>query len=157
MQIQPDYAIAPASPLNPALQALLVALDRYILTVYPDNINHIITPQAWQDPTLTFWLAQNRHTNQPVGCVALRTIAPRTGEVKRLYVAPAARGQGIGGQLLQQLEQTSRSQGLQHLQLETGFLLAASVRLYQRCGFTPCGRFGNYADDPRSLFLEKWL
>ncbi|MDB9493995.1 GNAT family N-acetyltransferase [Spirulina subsalsa CS-330] len=152
-----DYLIAPTFPFNPALQVLLVALDHYLLSLYPDDTNHLLTLEALRDPTLTFWLAQNRHTGQPLGCVALRTIAPQTGEVKRLYVIPAARGQGIGVQLMQVLEQRARSQGLKHLQLETGELLAPSVRLYERCGFRPCGRFGNYPDDPRSLFLEKWF
>lgn len=150
-------AITPTSPDNPALQPLIAALDQYLHSLYPPDCVYTLAPEDFEDPILTLWLAEDQAHGQPLGCVALRTIAPQTGEVKRLYVIPAARGQGIGMQLMQQVEQTARSRGLVRLQLETGALLTESVHLYERCGFRPCGRFGDYPDDPRSLFLEKWL
>lgn len=79
-----------------------------------------------------------------VGCGALRTIAPGVGEVKRMYVQPSARGQGVGEALLRALIAAAAAMGLERLRLDTAPELRAAQALYRRFGFTPIPR---YRDD----------
>ena len=55
-----------------------------------------------------------------IGCGALRRIADGIGELKRMYVVPAARGQGVAKALLAALEDEARRRGWGTLRLETG-------------------------------------
>jgi len=72
-----------------------------------------------------FWLA--RSSEKVVGCIALRPLdtLPAAGEVKRLYVQPASRGQGIAGLLLDALHEYAGTAGYQWLYLDSKDDLAA--------------------------------
>ncbi|APX91156.1 hypothetical protein BV394_12920 [Brevirhabdus pacifica] len=96
-----------------------------------------------------------------IGCCALLPCddgcnAPY-GEVKALFTAEAARGRGVGAALLDRVEAEARARGLDRLCLETGDLLHAARRLYRRLGYVECPPFGDYDDDPRSVFMQKAL
>lgn len=74
----------------------------------------------------------------------------RIGEVKRLFVAPAARGRGLGALLMGELERIARGQGLSLLRLDTRHDLVESRRLYATLGYeVPAFNDGQYA--------ERWL
>lgn len=103
---------------------------------------------------VSFFVA--RKIGNAMGCVALVNAAAY-GEVKRLYVPDHARGLGIAKILMAHLEEQARIQGLQSVKLETGNKLAAAVTLYKSLGYSICGKFGSYEDDPVSLFMEKAL
>jgi putative acetyltransferase len=79
------------------------------------------------------------------------------GEIKRMYVRPEMRGRRIGEQLLERLEAGLAERGVRRALLETGHLLHAAIRLYERCGYRRCGAFGGYPDNGLSLFYEKRL
>lgn len=68
-----------------------------------------------------------------VGCVKLLEDG-ETVEVKRMWVAPDHRGRGLGGRLLQRLEQRARELGASRAVLDTRRLLGA-VPLYERHGY----------------------
>ena len=89
-------------------------------------------------------------------CAALR-IDAGYGEVKRMYVDETVRGRGVGRRLLDRLEAEARAAGLAALRLETGARSQAAVGLYREAGFVDRGPFGDYWDDPASLYLEKRL
>ena len=127
------------SPDQPAVRALLQALDDYLATLYEPEHNHILGLQALRAPDICFLVAR-RH-GQVVGCGAFRRHAgePATGgevygEIKRMMVDPAARGQGIGAALLEQVEREARAQGARALSLTTATNNPAR-RLYERAGF----------------------
>jgi putative acetyltransferase len=63
----------------------------------------------------------------------------------------------VGERLLAELERRARVDGLLVLRLETGVRQPAAVRLYERAGYARRGPFGDYSDDPLSLFMEKRL
>jgi GNAT superfamily N-acetyltransferase len=98
-----------------------------------------------------------RVDGDPIGCGALRQLDRVTGELKRMYVAPHARGHGVGGRLLAELERHARSLGLRRLVLETGELQHEAMGLYMGAGFTRIPCFGEYADSPVSVCMEKNL
>ena len=81
------------------------------------------------------------------------------GEVKRMFTLPEVRGQRVGSQLLQRIEQLARDEGLSRLVLETGEApgFEPAYRVYERGGFTVCGAVLDYPDSGFSRFYEKKL
>jgi putative acetyltransferase len=146
--------IAIESPRLPEAAALVAALDRYLGTLYPAESNHLLDLDSLASPDVRFFLA--RIEGRAVGCAALR-LAPAYGELKRMFVLPEARGRRAGRLLLQRIEEETLAADRTVLRLETGDRQPEALRLYRATGFVPCGRFGDYPDDPLSLFMEKRL
>lgn len=94
---------------------------------------------------------------EPIGCGAIRCIEPGVGEIKRMYVARAARGLSAGHLLLAALEAEAQALGVKRLVLETGTRQHEAVALYRRAGFTIIPAFGEYAGSPLSLCMAKYL
>ncbi|PZU47790.1 MAG: GNAT family N-acetyltransferase [Arsenicicoccus sp.] len=95
-----------------------------------------------------------------LGCGALRELGDGAAEVKRMYVAPGARGRGVSKSVLAGLEDGARSRGWAVLRLETGPLQPEAIGLYTGAGYRSIDAFGGYAGDPDaagSLFFEKDL
>jgi GNAT superfamily N-acetyltransferase len=104
----------------------------------------------------------------PLGCGGIRMLDPdpdadtgadagTVAEVKRMFVAPEARGTGVSTAILQALEGFGRERGWRRLLLETGDAQPDAVRFYTREGYTRIPGFGHYADSPSSLCFEKLL
>ena len=76
-----------------------------------------------------------------------------------MRVAPAHRGTGLARRLLEQLLTEARRRGYRRLSLETGSMefFAPARALYARHGFTACGPFGPYREDPHSVFMTREL
>jgi len=92
---------------------------------------------------------------QPVGCVALKGDGSDEAEVKRLWVAPSIRGQGLARRLMRAVEDAAAHQGVRTLRLDTNSALPEAVALYRRSGWTEIPRFN---DDPYpDVFFEKRL
>ena len=92
-------------------------------------------------------------SGKPVGCGAVRRIETQTGEIKRMYVVPQERGQGVGRAILHAIE--TRALRLSRLVLETGVRQAEAQALYQRAGFLQIAPFGEYVDSPLSICMAK--
>lgn len=149
-----DITIAPADPTMPEARALIAALDHYLIGLYQPEDNHLLDPEQLKAPDIRFLLA--RVDGVAVGCGALRLDGEGYGEIKRMYVDPARRGQGIAKRILDALESVARAEGLSLLKLETGNLQVEAVALYARLGFTPCAAFADYpGGGDASLFMEK--
>jgi len=76
------------------------------------------------------------HHERPVGCIALRRIDATTGEVKRLYVRPEARGRRTGRQLVEQVIAAARAIGYRRLVLDTLPQMVEAQSLYRSFGFS---------------------
>ncbi len=81
----------------------------------------------------------------------------RTAEIKRMYVAPAARGQGLARRVLAHLEETARAAGAEALVLETGLAQPEAIALYESSGYTPVAGFGHYRHSRLSRCFAKPL
>lgn len=102
-----------------------------------------------------FWLAEVQGAT--VGCIALRCMKDKAqcGEIKRLYVQPPYRRQGVADLLLEALESYAKQSGYDWLYLDTAADMLAAARFYQRKGFLPCDR---YNDNPQAaLFMRKTI
>jgi DNA-binding MarR family transcriptional regulator/GNAT superfamily N-acetyltransferase len=80
---------------------------------------------------------------EPIGCGGLRTLDPGTGEIKRMWIAPHARGLGIGRRLLAELEGAARRRKLRAIRLDTNSSLGEALRLYRASGYREIRRFND--------------
>lgn len=104
-----------------------------------------------------------RINNVPVGCGAIRPLVPGVGigagvgEIKRMYVEPAWRRQGIARAILAELERHARTFGYQSLYLETGIKQPSAIQLYESAGFQRIAPYGRYVGDPISVCFGKGI
>jgi DNA-binding MarR family transcriptional regulator/GNAT superfamily N-acetyltransferase len=80
---------------------------------------------------------------EPVGCGALKLHGRRPAELKRMWVAPAARGLGLGRRLLTELEELAREHGVRTLRLETNRNLTEAIALYRASGWVEVEPFND--------------
>ena len=78
---------------------------------------------------------------EPVGCGALKIHENAIGEIKRMWVAPQARGLGLGRRLLEALERHARETGVAVLHLETNRSLFEAIQMYRECGYQEVDAF----------------
>lgn len=150
--------IARAALTDDASRALITELNAELSGMYPEpGANHFgLNPDEvapGRGAFLVVW-----RDGRPIGCGAVRRIDAQTGELKRMYVAPAARGTGLGRRLVEALEAEARALGLWRLVLETGIRQHAAIALYRATGFEPIPLYGEYQSSPdTSLCLGKEL
>ena len=102
-----------------------------------------ISAQA-QELTLPAGLLLIEHLREePIGCGALKLHENAPGEIKRMWVAPRARGLGLGRRLLEALERSAREVGVAVLHLETNRTLIEAIQLYRDCGYQEVEAFNN--------------
>ncbi|MER8072002.1 GNAT family N-acetyltransferase [Streptomyces sp. NPDC094034] len=78
-------------------------------------------------------------------------------EIKRMYVTPEARGQGLARLILAALEDNARAAGRTRMVLETGTKQPEAISLYASSGYEPCAKFGHYRFHELSLCYAKPL
>ncbi|MCP5082068.1 MAG: GNAT family N-acetyltransferase [Alphaproteobacteria bacterium] len=147
-------AIQLDDPRAPGATALLQASHALMEELFPSESNHYLSVDALGTSDIRFFTATEDENT--LGCAAL-ALKGGYGEVKSMYVVKTARGKGVADLLMQALEQEALAQGLRLLRLETGHLLKQAHALYSKHGYFRRGPFGNYPDDPLSLFMEKPL
>lgn len=120
-----------------------------------DDIGHTMTGESIVAMVLV------RDHGAPVACGALRDAGPDlgagTGELKRMYVVPAARGRGLAKVVVEALEVRASRLGLRRLVLETGVLQPEAIGLYLTAGYEPIPNFGEYVGVAESRCFAKEL
>ena len=141
-----------ADPRAPASVALIEELDRHLVALYPAESNHLMDLEALAAPEVEFFIAQV--DGAAVGCGAIKRFRDYA-EVKRVFVAPRARGLGVARRIIRALQAAASASGLRVLRLETGIHQPDALALFESAGFTRRERFGDYpANDPYSVFME---
>ena len=133
---------------------LLEASHALMESLFPSESNHYLSLDELAVPEIRFLVAEDGNTLLGCGAVAIK---PRYGEIKSMFTDPTARGKGVADAILSALTLAAEEEGLSALRLETGDSLDAAHRLYERHGFTRRGPFGDYPEDPLSIFYEKAL
>jgi putative acetyltransferase len=147
--------IAPETARQDAVIRLLEEADAYYVTLYPPESNHLLDVETLCGPDIRFFVA--RDGGEVAGYGALRVDPEGYGEVKRMYVRPGWRGQGLSRRLLARIEEEAEALGLTLVRLETGIRQPAALALYESAGYAYCDPFGDYRPDPLSVFMEKRL
>lgn len=138
--------------------ALISALNAELRGLYPEpGATHFQLDPAEVTGGRGAFLIVSRE-GVPVGCGAFRLLDAETAELKRMYVAPIARGTGLGRRLVSALEAEARALGVRRLVLETGVRQVAAIGLYRATGFGPIPLYGEYCLSPdTSVCLGKEL
>ncbi|MES2262351.1 MAG: GNAT family N-acetyltransferase [Pseudomonadota bacterium] len=145
--------IALETPDQAEVIALIAELDAYQLTLYPPESVYALDLPALKQPNVLFAVARDAG-GAAIGCGAI-VLTPAFGELKRMYVHPSARGQGVATRVLDLLETQAVAQGCRRFTLESGPYQPEALALYARFGYQRCGPYGDYADDPYSVFMDK--
>jgi putative acetyltransferase len=148
-------AIAFESPDQPDVIALIAELDAYQDTLYPPESRHALDLTSLKQPDVLFAVARDS-TGQAIGCGAI-VLCPEFGELKRMYVSPRGRGQGVAKNLLALLESGATGSGCKLLKLETGPYQHEALAFYASAGYERRGPFGEYTNDPLSVFMQKHI
>lgn len=149
----PAFVLALEPAQQPDVVALIEALDAYQIPLYPAESHHGIDLTALSRPEVIFAVARDGD-GVAVGCGAI-VVGPDFAEFKRMYTQPSHRGLGIARALLALLETQAQARGARHFMLETGYLQPEAIGLYERMGYRRRGPFGEYAEDPNSVFMGK--
>src|SRR3954452_22018009 len=107
--------IRPEPADQPDVLRMIEALDAQMTALYPPESNHLLAVAAIMDPAVPFLVM--RDTDAAIGCGAVLCDPRGWCEVKRMYVRPDRRGEGIGKRILAELEEVARDAGLPLLRL----------------------------------------
>jgi putative acetyltransferase len=142
---------------SPDARRLIAALDAHLASRYPpeQRFGPNLKPAHLGPGLGTFVIA--RTDGRAIGCGALRLLDETTAEVKRMYVEPELRGQGISREILNHLESAAATLGAHRLVLETGVYQEEAIGLYLQAGFTLIDCWGEYSTSPTSVCYEKQL
>jgi len=140
---------------SPDAVALVAALDAHLSERYPpaQRFGPNLRGEQTESGRGIFLVA--RMDGRPVGCGALRLLGAGEAEVKRMWVDPASRGQGVARAVLARLQDEALELGATRLVLETGTHQAEAIGLYRSSGFESVECWGEYAASPTSLCMAK--
>ncbi|HQU72098.1 MAG TPA: GNAT family N-acetyltransferase [Calditrichia bacterium] len=137
-----------------AIVAFLEAHLADMRAVSPPESKHALDLDGLKAPEITFWSACENGVL--VGCGALKELDPAGGEIKSMRVDQSCRGKGVGSRILNHIIGEARRRGYASLKLETGSMpfFEPARRLYRKHGFVDCPPFGEYREDPNSVFMN---
>ncbi len=145
--------IGPGTAASPEAQRCLdqyfAELGRRFRGGYDRSLDGAAAVRDFRPPGGALLIA--RVFGEPVGCGGIRALEPRVAEIKRMWIAPGARGLGIGRRLLLELERVARRRRMRIIRLDTNESLTEALRLYRSAGYRQIGR---YNDNP---YAHHWF
>jgi putative acetyltransferase len=141
------------TPNQPEIISLIEELDAYQDTLYPAEARYALDLTSLEQSNVLFAVARDED-GVAIGCGAL-VLDGDAAELKRMYVRPSNRGQGVAAKILIKLETEAAGLGCKLVQLETGPFQPEALAFYKKHGFQDCGAFGDYPEHPLSVFMEK--
>ena len=145
--------VSQESPDQPEVIALIADLDAYQDTLYPAEARYALDLESLKKSNVMFVVARDGE-GLAIGFGAV-VITDSAGELKRVYVRPENRGQGVARCVLVELEAAALRAGCDELLLETGPYSQEALAFYAKLGYKRRGPFGAYPDRPLSVFMEK--
>jgi DNA-binding MarR family transcriptional regulator/GNAT superfamily N-acetyltransferase len=145
--------IAACDPRDPAARFCIGAYFRELSERFDtgfDPARSIPAEDGELTPPAGVLLVARLH-GEPAGCGALKLHPGGPAEVKRMWVAPAVRGLGLGRRILAELEDRAASAGAPAVRLETNGTLTEAISLYRACGYREVPAFN---DEP---YAHHWF
>jgi DNA-binding MarR family transcriptional regulator/GNAT superfamily N-acetyltransferase len=149
----PSVEIKPVDPEHADAQYCLseyvAELNRRSTRGFDPSVGATALPHEVRPPAGEFFVAYLH--GEPIGCGAVKHHADAPAEIKRMWIAPRARGLGLGRHLLGTLETCALAGGAELAHIETSSVLSEALSLYRSAGWTEVPRFNN---EP---FADHWL
>ncbi len=143
-------------PELPPAPALLAEMSAELVEAYGDFNrldNPALSPAELRGPGGAYLVG--RHGDEVVAGGGVRRLSDEVGEIKRMFVRPAARSRGVAAELLKALEGAARALGYRSVRLDTGPKQVHALRLYRASGFQ---EIEPYNDNPFACYwAEKQL
>lgn len=139
---------------NADFRLLVALLDQYLQIIDGDD-------HAFYAPLNT--IGRIKHVmvayldDEPVACGAFREYSANLVEIKRMFVQPACRGQGIAKAVLAELEWWAQESAYVGAVLETGKKQSEAIQLYEKSGYVRTVNYGQYAGIANSMCMQKQL
>jgi putative acetyltransferase len=142
---------------GPEVHELLEEHVRNMLELSPLESMHALDVDGLRQPDVTFWTVWSG--DSLLGCGALRELSAMHGEIKSMRTASAHRRKGVARTMLTHIIAEGQKRRYHRLSLETGSMQAfePAQKLYESFGFTYCPPFGDYVEDPNSVFMTRVL
>ncbi|HJV47813.1 MAG TPA: GNAT family N-acetyltransferase [Geothrix sp.] len=142
---------------GPAIRALLAEHLQNMRSISPPESVHALDLSGLRKPEITFWTIWSG--GDLLGCGALKELDPRHGEIKSMRTSVAHRRKGVARAMLEHILSEAATRGYEQLSLETGAQepFEPARRLYESFGFQRCPPFGDYREDPNSVFMTRRL
>ncbi len=145
--------VAPIDPAHPharyCINEYFAELNRRFETGFDPAQSISADEESLRPPAGLFLVASLR--GEPVGSGALRFHPKNPADIKRMWVAPSARGLGIGRRLLNELETYAAEHGVKAVRLETNKSLVEAISLYRSAGYVEVRPFN---DEP---YAHHWF
>ncbi len=145
--------IQPVDPEHPDAQYCLAEyvaeLNRRSTRGFDPSVGATALPHEVRPPAGHFFVAYLR--GEAIGCGAVKHHDDAPAEIKRMWIAPEARGLGLGRRLLETLEACARENGARLAHIETGGVLTEALALYRSTGWVEVAPFN---DEP---FADHWF
>ncbi|MDJ0922412.1 MAG: GNAT family N-acetyltransferase [Henriciella sp.] len=150
-----SVSITAADLSAPDFIALINTHAELMLDLSPPGSCHFLPIDGLKTPDVTVWAL--REGSDLVGSGALKHLSDSHGEIKSMHTLARHRGKGLAQTMLDHIIAEALRRGYTRLSLETGSSsgFEAARRLYERNGFSLCGPFGDYSEDPHSVFMTR--
>jgi putative acetyltransferase len=148
IQIRPDDLT------GPEIAELIAIHAGTMLAASPRESCHFLPIDGLRQPAVSVWSLWEE--GALLACGALKDLGNGTGEIKSMHTREVLRGRGLGRRMLEHILAEARRRSYTGLYLETGSMdgFIPARRLYEAYGFDYCGPFGDYAQDPHSVFMS---
>ena len=140
---------------DPVATLLIERVQQEYVTRYGGPDGAVVDPEEFLPPQGLFLVAEV--DGVPAGCGAWRAYPPGGVEIKRVYVEPAFRRQGLAQAIVAELERSAAAAGHRSVVLNTGNRQPEALALYAALGYVPVPGYGVYACSPGAVFLGKDL
>lgn len=139
---------------DPDFHKLVKLLDQYLAEINGKNdafFSQFNTIDALHHVLIAY------HDGVAVGCGAFKPFSENTVEIKRMFVLPEFREQGIARQILKNLEYWAEESSFDFCILETSKNMEDAVKLYQKAGYSTIQNYGQYKDIESSVCMKKYI
>lgn len=153
LMIAASVEITPVDPEHPdalyCLAEYAAELNRRSSRRFDPSVGATALPHEVRPPAGQFFVAYLH--GEAIGCGAVKHHPDAPAEIKRMWIAPQARGLGLGRRLLETLEACARDGGARIAHIETSAALGEALALYRSAGWVEVPRFN---DEP---FADHWF
>lgn len=138
---------------SPEVHALLEQHLQSMHQLSPPESVHALAIDQLRQSDITFWTAWS--DSDLLGCGALKELSSSHGEVKSMRTVSHHLRKGVARVILSHIIAEARKRSYTRISLETGAMkeFEPAQKLYASFGFTLCPPFGDYIEDPNSIFM----